>query len=298
MDKIYKICSTEEYDLLVEKFGKEYWKTSKRGCLSALGMHSEIAIFPRSISLSGNYSSNPEATKKHKPCLEIVSFDEAMAENFNINTGDKFEAVRDEPFCISRLKKGGPITVTKILETGGFLGKIPGDIFDYIFRNDPRQIKKIKSKTSMTLREQIELAKSYLGKTIEYSEGISNTVSGIVLGTDTNAQVGGAYTDRAEKQIAKNGFFVSIWLKESKGFILIDDQTPNFKIHEPIMVNGFEAKDRGDSYGFGCAKIGKESLKAAKTFLETVKSDGTNKPVEFVEIGAGKFTLEILNKLV
>jgi hypothetical protein len=74
----------------------------------------------------------------------------------------------------------------------------------------------------------------------------------------------------------------------------------DFKIVENgVKVNGYVGNDTGDYYEFGCAEIPKHDLLDAREFLlvQSKKPYGGNRKIESVKIGAGDFTLEILNKM-
>lgn len=67
-----------------------------------------------------------------------------------------------------------------------------------------------------------------------------------------------------------------------------------------VKVNNYEAKDCGDYYEFGCAKISKNRLKRAYDYLlrEPLIDNNSNRKVNSIKIGEGEFTLEILKLLV
>lgn len=152
-----------------------------------------------------------------------------------------------------------------------------------------------------SLKEQIDYARNFLGKKIKTARydkvGIVKGISYIEKADNVTGKL------KAEMQefISNQGLIVCLDVEEAAGIFrpywVHPILCPIQEHLEKVKVNGYEAEDCGDYFKFGCAKIDKEQLNAAKYLLQSIWPN-SNKKVESVKIGTGEFTLEILKKLL
>lgn len=148
----------------------------------------------------------------------------------------------------------------------------------------------------LSLEKQIELATSFAGKHLTVKRDTSvrkfSNYAVVVAGDATLSN----YSSNVRNFAASH----------KKPFVVVNlngNSYPIFELNEiapePIVVNGYTGVEGKDAWVFGCATISKDLLKAAKDFLEaSAKVRGGNRTVDSVTIGSGKFTLDILKKLV
>jgi hypothetical protein len=163
-------------------------------------------------------------------------------------------------------------------------------------------VKKENKEKIMNLEEQIKFAKSLVGKKVK-----SRNCDGYFLierfeiYTEETKHDSDLFVEEFKKTISKQPAYVCLIGEQNYERIILPNSKPeDFEIQKEVKVNGHIAEDMGDYYKFGCAEISKPQLKRAKEFL--VNSQGcwnnSNRDTKSVKIGAGEFTLEILNQLV
>lgn len=129
------------------------------------------------------------------------------------------------------------------------------------------------------------------------SISIHDSLDNLDVDWDHNAR------EKAAKMVKNFGCIIILegkWSENSRMKRLFWPGVNDAKAIESIKVNGYEAIENGEYYSFGCAKITKESLRVARTCLQTIEKEGnitTCKDSGCVKIGAGYFTLDILKKL-
>lgn len=160
-----------------------------------------------------------------------------------------------------------------------------------------------KEEKTMTLEQQIKFAKSLVGKRIRSIVLTNETflIQSFNVGHVIPNRFHSTVKDDARETLKKQDVFVFISGAGYDRLILPDSKPSDFEIQKEVKVNGYVAEDMGDYYKFGCATISKNRLLAAKTFLEDNSCDkcsSNNRKAKSVTIGAGEFTLEILNQLV
>jgi hypothetical protein len=162
----------------------------------------------------------------------------------------------------------------------------------------------IKSK-EMTIGEQIKFAKSLIGKRIKHRNDCSASIIDgyeVITELDHNLRAYPYFVKDSEEIFSKQDVLVYIYSNNSrfKRAILPKSTESDFKIVENgVKVNGYVGNDTGDYYEFGCVEISKHILRDAKEFLSTQskKPSAGNRKIQSVKIGAGDFTLEILEKM-
>jgi len=159
------------------------------------------------------------------------------------------------------------------------------------------------AKKEYSIKEQIEYARTFVGKKI--ASRILNGQPGLAGKIEVFTEIPKGWRGDSDliRQIVNNQgcmtALVGVW---EGGVTLFYPVHPELYVPElyveKIKVNGFEAEDKGDYYKFGCEEISKELLRATKKLIESSNSYAENqKRVQSVKIGAGEFTLDILNKL-
>lgn len=305
--KIYEVGTLDQYNLLVEKFGADHFADYIDSCKGFLGSRNNVFIYSKE-RFKSNGSSYTSATREeiekqiekgdgfYSDC-QIVSFEEAMEDNTGIQIGDTFEILKDNAFC-TRWKKGDVVTVVTVRPQND--GKITveavaNDDLRLYMRNDLRVVKKLERKNKeMDLQETINLAKSYVGKSI-YVNGKPVKLAKYIVSYNTSSDCASNDLSLAKKQIEKWGVFVT--MESDRRYFLVDPQK-NLVFAKRVVVNGYEAIDRGSDFEFGCARVSKDTLRAAKALLEKSQQNSDNKKIKSIKIGEGEFTLDILNDLI
>ncbi len=162
------------------------------------------------------------------------------------------------------------------------------------------------NKVAPTLEQEIEIAKSFIGKRVTNSSGsIGNITDIAVFVTESSWKQWQNRKSGVEPTVFPQHlvYVTGTWGKGSADLSLCISLGPDHKYYpqlvKSVIVNGYEGVDKGHYYEFGCAKITKEALLKAKAFLESCpwKDESEFKQVQSVKIGAGEFTLDILKQM-
>lgn len=164
-----------------------------------------------------------------------------------------------------------------------------------------------KPKEVLTLKEQIEVAKSLIGKRIK--SRVNNTY-GVVQKFDIFSGVDEFVNKSISKfTLVKEAFdyqsvvvvLVGVWEDGVKMLYPISIHKEDIpKIENAVTINGYVSVDKGDYVEFGCARISKASLRYAQQFMENyeVYNSESNKNLTSIKIGNGEFTLKDINTLL
>lgn len=194
------------------------------------------------------------------------------------------------------------IKVEKATASGSSLIYTDSDVGTYEYK-----LELYKPKEVLTLKEQIEVAKSLIGKRIK--SRVSNTY-GTVQKFDIFSGVD-EFVNKATANftLVKDAFdYQSVvvvlqggWEDGIKMVYPISIHKEDIpKIENSVTINGYESVDNGDYVEFGCARISKISLRYAQQFMENyeVYNTESNKNLTSIKIGNGEFTLKDINTLL
>jgi len=172
---------------------------------------------------------------------------------------------------------------------------VPKEIWNKKFPTKKKEI------TLNEIKSQYEEAKKLLGKKIKrligYNAGSIHKVDEVNLHLE-NPPKGELHN----KFFAENGYVISLHERNMHevNSVFMDAA---FQVVEEITVTNhsgqsYIAKNEGDFWVFGCARIDKSLLKAAYDLLNDKATTKGNRSATKVTIGAADFDLETLKKLV
>lgn len=160
---------------------------------------------------------------------------------------------------------------------------------------------KKKEITLSEIKSQYEEAKKLVGKKIKrligYNAGLIHNVDEVNLHLE-NPPKGELHN----KFFAENGYVISLHERNMHEVNSIFMEGAYQMIEEIVVKNHsgqpYTAKNEGDFWVFGCARIDKSLLKAAYNLLNDKATTKGNRSATKVTIGAADFDLETLKKLV
>ena len=200
----------------------------------------------------------------------------------------------DTVYTVCKVEKS-KVTDSIIIYTDAYVGT-----YDY-------KLELYTPKEVLTLKEQIEVAKSLIGKRIK---SMVEDTYGIVQTYTIFSDVG-EFTnkDTSKFTLVKDAFehqgavvvLKGVWshgIKMVYPISIYKEDIP--KIENTVTINGYASVDTGDYVKFGCASISKVSLRYAQQFMENyeVYNAESNKNLTSIKIGSGEFTLKDINTLL
>lgn len=309
-NKIYEINSFAQYDLLIKKFGAGYFQPRVSDCLDHFPR--TVFIYSKENVKTGCSFTSADRSEIEKEIqsgkgdyanCEIVSFDRAMSDRFDIKVGDQFKVLKNKPWG-AQVKAGEIIEVISLCkDSNDFRAKNISDGEKFFYCFDVRQLERVSkaAEKEFSFEEQLKAAKALIGQRIKSTSGNGTGVVKSVKVTDE--PMGGVDAVGRGFEILKKQSFVLYLMGEwSNGAKMTCGFHPELypaEIVKSVKVNGYESVDKGDHYEFGCAKISKELLISAKNLIEQSGKDKKgNRKIPAITIGAGVFTLDTLNQLV
>jgi hypothetical protein len=223
-----------------------------------------------------------------------------MTHTFKV--GDKVKVINMDRGGEYLLPLGSIHTISTVSDSYVYLEGVPSFWYPYRFE--------LVNKT-LTIEEQIKLAKSYIGKRIKPFNKENTSKSGLVAGVQcyTNVNELNNPTQTLIKDfndtLDKYGIVICLvgrWDNTNRMLYPVILPIEEYKPEpwEDVKINGYSAKKTSYGYDFGCAKIDNSILQSARKFLKANENNYANgdRKIESVKIGAGEFTLDILNKLL
>lgn len=162
-------------------------------------------------------------------------------------------------------------------------------------------------KEVLTLKEQIEGAKSLTGKRIKSRRrNVYGTVTKVSIFSDDGdfKNCNTLSTPLVKDAFNHQGAVVVLhgdW-EDGKNMeypiSIYKEDIP--KIENTVTINGYASVDKGDYVEFGGARISKVSLQYAQQFMENfeVYNAESNKSLTSIKIGSGEFALKDINTLL